>query len=50
MEVALIYLFSLTVASKQKIKMKTWNAINFMSFKSRLYSKQGSLIFLLFGS
>ena len=50
-EVILIQLFSFTVVSKEKIKTKTRNTIGFcISFKSRLYSKQGSPIFLFFDS
>ena len=51
-EVVLIKLFSYTIVSKQKKKKKenTGYYGTFISFKSLLYSKQGSPVFLLFGS
>ena len=49
-EVVLIHLFSLTVVSKQKKNENTEYHDTSISFKSHLYSKQVSPIFLLFGS
>ena len=49
-EVVLIKLFSYTIVSKQKKNENTEYYGTFISFKSLLYSKQGSPVFLLFGS
>ena len=50
-EVVLIKLFSYTIVSKQKKKNENTEYYGtFISFKSLLYSKQGSPVFLLFGS
>ena len=48
MEVVLMQLQFLIICSKQKTKMVSHGI--FISFKSQLYSKQGSPIFLWFGS
>ena len=45
----LIHLFSLTVASKQKIKMEKRYTVT-LSYHSKVYSKQRSPIFLMLGS
>ena len=48
-EVAFFLLLSVTVVSKQKNENTEFHG-TFISFKGFLYSKQRSLIFLLFGS
>ena len=45
----LIHLFSLTIVSKQKIKMEKRYTVT-LSYHSKVYSKQRSPIFLMLGS